>query len=301
MIIATVVLIQISNGSVVYADTSPSYSIVTQGTAYMGNNIDAQVYINNAQNIEGADFQMTFDKNLLEVVDADQATEGIQIAKGTFIDGLVARNQADNQNGTVRFVIAKGEPGVNGNGLLATIKFKILQKGNVDLGFTSAKLVDQNLNWISCTASGANINILDEGSVSGKVTMQGRSIYGGITITAKGTSFSTTTKDDGSYTLTISAGNYSIFATMQKYLSKKLGEVTVISGQELTLNNSILMTGDADNNDEVNFSDLLVISNEYDGIGQFESDFNNDQKVDLIDLVLLARSYNQIGDLKKAI
>ncbi len=83
---------------------------------YVGQEFDIQVQVNDVENLEGVDFAPSFDPQLLEVQDADQGTEGTQITVGTFLQGVVAKNEADNPNGIVRLATAVGDPGVTGSG-----------------------------------------------------------------------------------------------------------------------------------------------------------------------------------------
>ena len=64
-----------------------------------------------AQNAYGIDVRATFDPQVVEVVDADPAKDGIQLSPGTFPQpDFVARNVADNQAGTLRYAITQVNP-----------------------------------------------------------------------------------------------------------------------------------------------------------------------------------------------
>lgn len=299
LVLIMALIITTAGNYVCSADNTPTINMTVPEQIYTDQIFDVQVHLNNVQNIEGVDFSLTFDPQLVEVQDADQASAGIQITGGTFLQGLLAKNEADNPNGTIRFATATSDPGATGSGILATIKFKALQKGTSNLAFTSVKLVDQGLNWVNCNSENASLNISDQGVITGKVTMQGRAAHGGITISAYGTDTTTTTNPDGTFTLSLSPGNYTLYATAPRYISKKLGDFTITPGLSNNLQDQLLLAGDANADDKVGLDDLVVLQKDYDGSGDLNSDFNGDQKIDLIDLVLLTKNYEKDGDLTK--
>ena len=66
-------------------------------------------------------------RKLVEVVDADPAREGVQFTPGTFPQpDFVARNVADNEAGTLRYVITQVHPTepASGDGVLFTVQFR---------------------------------------------------------------------------------------------------------------------------------------------------------------------------------
>ncbi len=294
----TAILIIGSSVALCSAGDNASMSLTAVDKVYLEQEFDVEVELNDVENLEGVDFTLSFDSQLLEVKDADAATDGIQTMVGIFLQGLVVKNEADNQNGTIRFVTAMGDPGITGSGVLTTIKMKALQAGTAQLIFTSAKLIDKDLNYLVCTTETKNLSISDEGCISGFVKLQGRDAHEGIRILVDGTE-TVTTASDGSFSLPLSPGTYSLYAIYPHYLSKKLGQINITSGQEIVLDVKLLPAGDADSDDDVDLQDLAIVARDYDGSGELDADFNGDGKVDLLDLVLLAKNYNQVGDAKQ--
>ena len=99
--------------------------VVTLGngplTVAPGQSIPFIVSIAGVQDLYGFDLQLSFDPTVLEVVDSDGSTPGIQSAAGSFISpDFVVRNQADNQAGKVEFVVTQlnPSPARSGNGTL---------------------------------------------------------------------------------------------------------------------------------------------------------------------------------------
>jgi hypothetical protein len=75
----------------------------------------------------GAQIHLTFDPEVLEVVDADPSVEGIQVEPGTLpTPDFVVQNMADNQAGTVDYALTQLKPSEprTGNGLLARVTFR---------------------------------------------------------------------------------------------------------------------------------------------------------------------------------
>lgn len=103
------------------------YLAVNENQAAQGWTVGA--LIENAPLIYGADIRLTFDPAVLEVVDADESQEGVQVTHGELFDatqGFVLRNQADNESGVINYVLAllNPAPPVEGDGLLTQVTFR---------------------------------------------------------------------------------------------------------------------------------------------------------------------------------
>ena len=63
--------------------------------------IPVEVWVNDAAALYGADVKISFDKNVLEVVDADPGKDDVQIMPGTFLHpDFVVHDEADNTAGS---------------------------------------------------------------------------------------------------------------------------------------------------------------------------------------------------------
>jgi len=134
------------------------------------------VKLENVANLYGAEFHLSFDPGLLEVVDADSNPDnGIQIDLGPFLTGLswpenppegwegnwppyetpyfIAVNSADNANGTVDFAFTLLNPteplSVSDAQALAIIAFHCKAQGSGQISFSAVKLVDSEGSPIS--------------------------------------------------------------------------------------------------------------------------------------------------------
>jgi len=82
------------------------------------------IVIENAQDVYGIEVRAKFDPSIFEIADADPAADGVQMIPGTFIKpDFLVRNTADNQKGSLQYVITQVNPTppVNGNGVVVSI------------------------------------------------------------------------------------------------------------------------------------------------------------------------------------
>jgi hypothetical protein len=90
------------------------------------------IRVENVTQLAGAEVHLAFDPALLEVVDADPAMEGVQIAHGDFLShDFVAQNTTDPGTGTADYAIAclPLDKAVSGGGVLARVTFRALGGG----------------------------------------------------------------------------------------------------------------------------------------------------------------------------
>ncbi len=92
-----------------------------------GQTVTLTVVLDDAQDVYGIDVRATFDPQVIEVVDADPAKEGIQMMAGTFPQpDFVARNVADNEAGTLRYAVTQVNPTepANGSGTVYSVQLR---------------------------------------------------------------------------------------------------------------------------------------------------------------------------------
>jgi hypothetical protein len=126
VIIAILVFVSVSplsaqSGGAVVRPDAPSFEI-GQGQVETIN-----IVIDNAKDAYGIEVRAKFDPAVIEVVDADPAQEGLQMIPGAFIKpDFLVRNTADNQKGTLQYVITQVNPStpVSGNGIVFSIQFR---------------------------------------------------------------------------------------------------------------------------------------------------------------------------------
>lgn len=105
--------------------------------------IQVPVSIRNVNELYGIDITMQFDSEILEVVDMNTAMDGIQVGLGQFLDpGLLLFNNADNEDGSIRFTMSQYNPSEpkSGEGILLIITFKGIGEGQSPLKISSVLL-----------------------------------------------------------------------------------------------------------------------------------------------------------------
>ncbi len=90
------------------------------------------IRVDDAQNLYGLEFHMSFDPNIIQVVDADASKPGVQIQQQNDLlkNSFVAVNKADNATGKIDYAVTllNPAPPVSGGGPVAIITFRA--KGN---------------------------------------------------------------------------------------------------------------------------------------------------------------------------
>ena len=112
----------------------------------VGATTTVDVRINNVSGLYGAEVHLTFDPALLQVVDADQDTPGVQIQPGPFLSpDFTAQNEVDQGAEKIDFAIAQRPPQepVSGGGVLVTITFRGEAAGTSGIGFLNVILSDR--------------------------------------------------------------------------------------------------------------------------------------------------------------
>lgn len=101
----------------------------------------------NVQDMYGIEFQLKFDPKVVQVQDADDSTDGVQIQVGDWLkDGFVAANRVDNAKGTIAFAatLLNPAPPITGDGTIATVNFRAKGDGNSPLKIAKAILATRD-------------------------------------------------------------------------------------------------------------------------------------------------------------
>jgi hypothetical protein len=111
-----------------------------------GATTEVVVQLDSVTNVYGAQFSLSFDPAVLQVVDADSGTGGVQISTGTCPNpAFVIANTADNGAGTVGYAaiqLGPSPPPCDG-GDVASIEFQCIASGvSSDVTFTDSLISD---------------------------------------------------------------------------------------------------------------------------------------------------------------
>ncbi|MSP13623.1 MAG: hypothetical protein EXR62_11795 [Chloroflexi bacterium] len=271
-----------------------------------GGQVTVDLRVEGITNLYGADVTLNFNKDLLEVVDADgNGGNGVQIQPGTFLNpanATITYNMVDNSTGMIRFAISllNPAPAATGSGVLARVTFRGKTVGTSPVAWTSISLRDVNGNPLNAGGASASIQVVAAnggGTVTGKVLLEGRSNHSGTSIVVDGLG-PVNTAADGAYTVnSVPAGSHTITAQHNGYLTAQRS-VTVGAGATVVLPDATLLAGDLDNTNNVGLTDLVLLASNY-GLtvppADSRADINGDHLVNLADLVLLAHNYGLAG------
>lgn len=130
-----------------------------------GGTVTADIRIEGAPHLCGAEAHLSFDPAKLQVRDATPQTAGVQIQAGSLLDpGFTPGgpgNAVDNVQGTIDFArVALPCPADNvivADGVLASITFNAVGDGLTLISFSSVKLFDSNAATIASQTTGATL------------------------------------------------------------------------------------------------------------------------------------------------
>ncbi len=145
---------------------------ITQ-TVAVGEMVTVNIQIKEVSNLDGAEFHLSFDPSVLEVVDANADQPGIQIRNGNMLYAdLLPLNQADNERGSIDFAVLQlGRTGASGDGTLAVIEFKAKAAGVSPIKFRSTSMTETGVNLVN--SDGKAIQCVAK---PGSVTVSGETI-----------------------------------------------------------------------------------------------------------------------------
>ncbi|MGC9521295.1 MAG: LysM peptidoglycan-binding domain-containing protein [Anaerolineae bacterium] len=139
--------------------------VPASSTVDVGDQVVVSVMVEDVTNLFGVEFHITFDPNIVEVVDADAGTAEVQVGFGDFLSpDFVAQNEADNTTGVIDFAISQmpTHGPVSGSGTLATITFKGRASGTSDVAFSNVLLADSGGAQIPASAQNASVTVPGE-------------------------------------------------------------------------------------------------------------------------------------------
>ncbi len=137
-----------------------------------GEPIQVPINIRNVRDMYAIDFTLKFDPNIVQVVDADPSIDGIQSALGDFLDpGLLLFNNANNELGTIHFVMSQYNPSKpkSGDGIILIVSFIGVAEGESPLLIDNVTLSSGQATEIEVQVVNSTLKVL-EGAPSPAVT-----------------------------------------------------------------------------------------------------------------------------------
>ena len=131
-----------------------------------GDNATVEIWVEGVAELAGAEIQLAFDPEILEVVDANSSTEGVQIAHGDFLTpDFVVQNEADPKMGLIEYAIAciPLDRAVSGSGVLARITLHAVAEGEASVNVDRALLANARGESIGVETSSSRIDVSGPG------------------------------------------------------------------------------------------------------------------------------------------
>ncbi len=277
----------------------------------------------------GIDFTLEYDETVVQPVDVDPHTPGVQIGVGpVFTDHdpnyFDARNWVYTDTGSVEFRASLYDPAspFTGTGTVANVTWECLAEGSSPVTFTVSELADHpDGHAIPHTVVHGVIECDDPDPlyIEGDILLQGRSDYSDayvfVTIDPCPAPVRVTSIDipipDLPSTVTNVSGHFKVelypdqngsidYKCLQAfhhgYLvgQKTLPQPLPDQPPSLYLGTITLLGGDATEDDCINIFDLAMIAARYGGT-DVVADVNGDGRVDIYDLVIAAGNYDTCG------
>jgi hypothetical protein len=123
---------------------------------------DVAIRLENAQDVYGIDVRAAFNPAIVEIVDADPATDGVQMFEGAFPQpDLVALNAADNAAGTLRYVVTQVNPTppATGAGVVFSFQVRARAGGAGELAIPLVEMSDRDGNLLAVNTGAAAIQV----------------------------------------------------------------------------------------------------------------------------------------------
>lgn len=148
------------------------------------------IHIDDVTDLASVEMYVIFDPTLLEVVDADPDTTGVQVEIGPFLgtDVIVNDNEVNQDDGEILFAQEVFSDTVSGDGVLATITFEGVAAGTSDIAIDEIDLYLEDSEGSLIDVSVENGSITVTGDVTSSPTPE-------VTSTPGGTSTSTPTPE----------------------------------------------------------------------------------------------------------
>lgn len=306
-----------NEGTVSVRVTKPSCARLFVSPAFKeiapGGTGTTEVKVADVANLYGVQFRVSFDPSVVQVVDADPNTAGVQMGVGSLFTGknhYVARNSANNTTGVGEFVVTLVAPAVpiTGSGTLAIVNWQGVKAGQSAITLTLTGLAPASLP-ICHTIENGSLRVVSSGPVvSGRILLQGARDHSGTSVflteaprtCLTGLCFQelsnvplSTTDRDGRFEVSPFPGrNYPwLWAYHACYLTGvkrwPQGDVRALT----------LPAGDLNEDNCINVYDLVKMSSCYGTTSCSCADFNQDGSVDIFDLAVVARNFGKCGSV----
>jgi hypothetical protein len=271
------------------------------------------VQVADVSNLYGVQFRLTFDPNVVQVVDADSNKPGTQITVGSLFSGkdyFVAQNQADNTTGVIQLAVTLRAPAtsISGFGTLAAITWQGKSAGQSALTLTQTGLSDPDGRAICHRVENGNIQVGPSPVVFGRVLLQGAANHAGTNVFMTESPRVSAAKITAQeimgvpFAVTDSTGHFGITPDSEhNYKWLWVYRPCYLTGKkELPQGNLGTLTlpaGDLNEDDRINIYDLTKAVSCFGNSQCLCADFNQDGSVNIFDLVMIAGNLGKYGSV----
>ncbi|MBN1218212.1 MAG: N-acetylmuramoyl-L-alanine amidase [Anaerolineae bacterium] len=280
--------------------TSPDDPTVGLSPAFLllalGGSETAQVEVADIADLYGVDLRLSYDPEVVEVVDADPDTPGVQVALGSVFEGVetfMVENEVSD--GVINIAVARRSPAppFAGTGSLIAVTWQAKAFGETPVVFEQVKLSNPNGVSLAATTQDGLIEVSLSVIIKGQITLQGSDNASGAVVRAGEKQIETGA--DGTFELAAASTDpYRLTVTAPGYLSAQAEGNLLASATMLDLGVITLLGGDATGDNQIDIFDLALIGSRY-GSSDAGSDVNRNGQVDIFDLTLSAANYGRQG------
>lgn len=124
--------------------------------------VAVEIWVNDVAGLYGADVQLTFDPDVVEVQDDDPVKSGVQVQHGGFLKAdFVLYNSADNSTGTLRYTITQLNPSLpaNGSGKLLVMHLRGKSLGVSAVHFSKVELANRDAGIIPVSPVDGSVTV----------------------------------------------------------------------------------------------------------------------------------------------
>jgi hypothetical protein len=285
----------------------------------LGGHCQISVSIANAETdpveLRGVEVHLSFDPALVQVVDADDPANGVQLmVEDALFDGTlqVGQNLVDNAVGTIDFALAQtdGTPVFDASGAVASFEWIPIEgveaPTDTQVTVTEALLStpDGYLITVDEISHGAIVvrpaDEEEEEGIVGTIKLQGRYDHSGTMVSAllEDPGCCQVFTDDKGYFKIIptEAGAYRVTAWKQGYLRTRRTGVPYNPGQLTDMGTITLLGGDAVPDGVIDICDITYIASRFGGTDVL-ADITGDGQVNILDLTVTAANFGQSGPI----
>lgn len=138
-----------------------------------GETATVEVLVEDVEGLYGLDIRLGYDASIVEVVDANPDSNGIQLRPGDLLNlDFVVKNEADNEEGTTWFAMTQLNPSeaVSGSGTAFSITFRGKRAGSTPLSITYTQLATRSGEEIPASTEDGEIRVVSSDEASPEAT-----------------------------------------------------------------------------------------------------------------------------------